>query len=85
MGNPEILQFLTHLAVDMRLAPASQNQARAAIIFLYKYILRKELRDLEYAKWSKPPKNLPVVLSIHEIRAIFQHLSGLHFLQAKLI
>jgi hypothetical protein len=34
MGDAEIREFLTHLAVDCHVAPATQNQALAALLFL---------------------------------------------------
>ena len=38
MGDAEIREFITHLAVDRRVAPATQNQAMAAVLFLFKHV-----------------------------------------------
>ena len=35
MGAPEVEQFLTHLAVHGRVSASTQNQALAALLFLY--------------------------------------------------
>ncbi len=41
MGEKEIEEFLTHLAVKRKVSPATQNQALNSIIYLYKYILKQ--------------------------------------------
>ena len=39
MGRVEVEQFLTHLAVEGRVAASTQNQALGALLFLYKEVL----------------------------------------------
>ena len=39
MGPVEITQFLTALAVDRQVSASTQNQALAALLFLYKEVL----------------------------------------------
>ena len=43
LGAPEIEAFLTHLAVAGRVAASTQNQAKSALLFLYKEVLGSEL------------------------------------------
>ena len=43
MGASEITAFLTYLAVERRVAASTQNQALAAILFLYRDVLRQDL------------------------------------------
>ncbi|MEM9413357.1 MAG: phage integrase N-terminal SAM-like domain-containing protein [Planctomycetota bacterium] len=70
LNNPEINDYLTYLAVDRKLAASSQNQALSAILFLYTQILEKSIEiDAERAK---VPGKLPVVLSVNEVRLLFQ-------------
>lgn len=38
-AEAKIEAFLTHLAVERRVAPATQNQAMNALVFLYKKVL----------------------------------------------
>jgi hypothetical protein len=38
MGNPEVSQFLTHLAVNRKVAASTQNQAFSALLFLYSQV-----------------------------------------------
>ena len=47
MGEQEITAFLTHLAVDKNVAASTQNQALAAILFLYKQVLNQELEWMD--------------------------------------
>ncbi|WP_255479168.1 MULTISPECIES: site-specific integrase [unclassified Synechococcus] len=41
MGSAEVKTFLTHLAVDLQVSPSTQNQALAALLFLYRELLEK--------------------------------------------
>ncbi len=75
MSNPEIEQFLNYLAVTRQVNAATQNQALCAIIFLYRYVIEREIVDLKYG-FSKKTKQLPTVLSPTEVAAIISNLSG---------
>jgi len=55
MGEQEISEFLTHLAVDERVAAATQNQALNAIVFLYREIVKRELGEIGDIQWAKRP------------------------------
>jgi len=80
MGEVEIETYLTHLAVDRQVAPSTQNQALAALQFLYQEVLRVELNEEILPVPAKRPKHLPVVLSRREVQALFSKLSGIHLL-----
>lgn len=49
MGNFEIERYLNHLAVNRQVSAATQNQALCAIIFLYRYIVGKDISELRYS------------------------------------
>jgi len=49
MGSKEVQAFLTHLAVDRKVASSTQNQALNAIVFLYKHVLQMKLGDFSSA------------------------------------
>ncbi len=66
MGEKEIYQFLTYLAVNRHAAASTQNQVLCAIVFLYKHVLKKELNDLRESYGSKKPRRLPVVFTAAE-------------------
>jgi len=68
--------FLTHLAIDEHVAASTQNQALAAILFLYEQVLEQPLNRIEGLVRARKPKRLPVVLSRDEAREILDALDG---------
>jgi integron integrase len=85
MGAAEVEQFLTHLAVNGRVSASTQNQAKCALLFLYKEVLAIELPWLDNVEQAKAPKRLPVVLNRDEIQAILSRLTGTQWLIASLL
>lgn len=75
MGEAEVNQFLTHLAVKMNVAASTQNQALSAILFLYQVVLDRDLDNLEGVVRAKKPARLPVVLTREEVRAVLGEIS----------
>ena len=73
LGGPDVERFLSHLATQRHVAASTQNQAFAAILFLYKHILDRELPPLNAVR-AKRPERLPVVLSRTEVRRVIAHL-----------
>lgn len=76
MSGPEVEQFLTHLAVERRVAASTQNQALAAILFLYRQILEIDLPWLANVVRARRPARLPVVLSKAEVTRLLCHMDG---------
>jgi integron integrase len=85
MGSPEIVAFLTYLAIERNVAAATQNLARSALLFLYREILAIELPWLEGVQHAKRPARLPVVLTRDEVRRVLDRLEGTHRLIAALL
>lgn len=85
MGAAEVRRFLTHLATNLNVAAATQNQALCALVFLYKHVLDMELGDLGSYAWSKKPLRLPVVLTIQEVTTLLGHMEGIPRLIATLM
>lgn len=85
MGAPEIRAFLSHLALERKVAASTQRQALSAIIFLYREILDQEVGWLGEIEQAKRPERLPVVFSRAEVRAMLAHLDGQHWLMASLL
>lgn len=85
MGAAEVEQFLTHLAVNGKVAASTQNQAKCALLFLYKEVLALELPGLDNVEQAKTPKRLPVVLNRDEIQAILSRLTGTQWLIVSLL
>lgn len=66
MGEEEISNFLSYLAIDRRVTSSTQNLALCAIVFMYKHIFERELTLLDDTVRAKAPKRVPVVLSNDE-------------------
>ena len=76
MREPEMSEFLTHLARTENVSAATQNQALSALLFLYKEVLKEEIGWLQNVERAKKPARLPVVLTRDEVHKIFAHLHG---------
>lgn len=85
MGASEVEAFLTHLAVARNVAASTQNQAKSALLFLYKEVLEIDLPWLNNVERAKAPKRLPVVLTRDEVQAVLSRLDGTHWLIASLL
>ena len=85
MGGAEVEAFLTHLAVNRHVSASTQNQAKAAILYLYKQVLQIELAWLDEVVQAKTPKRLPVVLTASEVRSLLLHMQGTTGLVAQLL
>ena len=85
MGAAEVQAFLTHLAVEGNVAAATQNQAFAALLFLYREVLQKSLGTIENVVRAKLPKRLPNVLTKDEVIRLLAFLRGEEWLVANLL
>jgi site-specific recombinase XerD len=85
MGAQEIRAFLSHPAVEGRVAAPTQTQALSALIFLYREVLERDVDSLGVVERAKKPAHLPVVFSRAEVRAVLAHLGGQHWLMASLL
>ena len=68
LGDVEVNQYLTYLAVERKVAASTQNQALAALVFLYREVLQLNLK-LDAVR-AQSPERLPVVLSVSEVRRV---------------
>jgi integron integrase len=76
---------MTYLAVERNVAISTQNQAFNAILFLFRYVLDKKIDDISDTVRAKRKIRLPVVLTKSEIKRLFDQMSGLYLLMAKVI
>ena len=72
LGAAEVRAFLTHLAVEAKVAASTQNQAQSALLFLYRRVLELDLPFLQDVERSKRLRRLPVVL-IRTIQELLGH------------
>ena len=85
MGAKEVEAFLTHLAVEGRVAAATQNQALSALLFLYRELLHINLPWLDEVVRAKRPARLPVVLTREEVQAVLGRTEGTYGLMLRLL
>lgn len=85
LGAPEVQAFLSHLAVERHVSPSTQNQAKAALLFLYRNLLEVDLPWLSEVVQAKRPPRLPVVLTPGEVRALFDQMEGTMGLLAQVL
>ena len=84
-GASDVEAFLTSLATKGQVAASTQNQARSAILFLYKEVLQAELPWLEGVVSAKRPARLPVVLTKDEVRRVLAETNGTSGLVLRLL
>lgn len=85
MGAAEVEAFLTYLAAERHVAASTQNQARSALMFLYREVLKKNLGALDDVVVAKRPKRLPVVFTREEVHAVLSRMKGPNALVARLL
>jgi integron integrase len=76
MGSVEVEAFLSHLAVDLNVAAATQNLALAAVLFLYREVLEQELAWVKDVTRAKKTRRLPTVLTRREVEALLAALEA---------
>lgn len=85
MGGEEVERFLTGLATAGNVAAGTQNQALAALLFLYREVLGRELPWMDSIVRAKRPQRIPVVLSREEVTRLLGMLEGQAWLMAALL
>jgi integron integrase len=85
MGAEEIRAFLTHLAIDCRVAASTQNVALNALLFLYRHVLQQDFPALGNLERAKRPRRVPTVFTPEEVTAVLAQLTGMHHLMASLL
>ncbi|MGB5146355.1 MAG: integron integrase [Porticoccaceae bacterium] len=85
MGATEIEAFLTHLAVAGKVSASTQNQAKSALLFLYRQVLGIDLPWLTDVASARQGKRLPVVLTVAEVQAVLGRTTGTAGLMLRLL
>jgi integron integrase len=80
MGEAEVNEFLSYLAITGNVSPSTQNQALSALLFLYRYVLDRRLGELGTVIRARKSARLPVVLTREEVKAVLSRLKGEHWL-----
>ncbi len=85
LDGKDIQDFLSYLAVERKVSASTQNQALNAIVFVYRHVIEKDIEDQINSVRARRKRRLPVVLTFKEATNIFDEMSGLYCLMAKLI
>ena len=85
LSQADIEAFLTSLAVDRCVAASTQNQALAAILFLYQRVLGLELDWLDHITRAHKSEHLPVVVSKEEVLRVLAFMTGTEWLVCSLL
>ena len=85
MGAEEVRAFLGYLAVELKVAASTHQQALSALLFLYREVLGVDLPWLADLDRPKKPKRTPVVLSRGEVERLLAVMEGTHALMARLL
>jgi integron integrase len=85
LAEPDIERFLSALAIERRVSASTQNQAFAALLFLYENVIERKLNWLENVVRAKRPERLPVVLTRAEVGAVLEAMDGVEKLCASLL
>lgn len=83
MGAEHVEQYLTHLA-KKGISSSTQNQALAAILFMYREVVGKEIAGVQ-AMRAKKNVYIPTVLSVEEVRSIMSRLQGVYHIIGQLL
>ena len=70
MGAAEVEFFLSDLAVRRNVSASTQNQALAALLFLYREVLKLDLPWLGAVVRAKKPVRLPVVPTLAKLEGV---------------
>lgn len=85
MGETEIREFISHLAVDGDVSASTQTVALSALLFLYRDVLKQQLPYVSNIERARKPKRLPVVFTRDEVNRLLANLTGVHWLVAGLL
>ncbi|MEP6741071.1 MAG: integron integrase [bacterium] len=85
MNEKHIRDYLSHLAVERNVSASTQNVALAALLFLYRDVLKQTLDRIEDIERARSSRRMPVVLSKAEVHALLNNLNGVPYLAAALM
>ncbi len=85
IGEKDLQEFLSFLAIDRKVAAATQKQAFNALLFLYRHVFSFPSVSLDSTVRARLGKRLPVVLTQQEVRGVISCMRGVDRLMAILI
>jgi len=85
MAEGQIRDYLSHLAVDRNVSASTQNVALAALLFLYRDVLKQKLERIEEVERARTNRRMPVVFTRTEVKGILNNLTSVPYLAAALM
>lgn len=85
LGESHVRAFITHLATHGRISSSTQNQARAALKFLYREVIGDSASWFDNIPRAQTMGRVPVVLSRSEVRTVLGRIDGVPGLVASLL
>lgn len=85
MAESHIRDYLSHLAVERNVSASTQNVALAALLFLYRDVLKQKLERIQEVERARLSRHLPVVLTRPEVNTVLNNLNGVSYLAAGLM
>ena len=85
LTEKDIRSFLNHLVSERNVSASTQNQALCSIVFLYRHVLKLNLKWIDDINWSKRPKKLPVVFTKDEVKNVLVMIDGQSWLMSSLL
>ena len=76
LGDQEIEDFLTYLAVERNVSAATQSIALNAVVFVKTKVLDQPVGDFSAFSRASRQRKLPVVLTRGEVSRVLAELSG---------
>ncbi len=76
LQEESIVRYLEHLVINRNVAGSTQSQALNALVFFYKNVLEKEIKDFGGFRHSKKPRRLPVVLTREQVSQLLTHIEN---------
>jgi integron integrase len=80
----DVEAHLTDLAVDGNVSPSTQNQAFHSLLKFFELVLKREMGKIEAIRANKDSM-APTVMSPGEVGQVFEGLSGVYLVIAKLL
>ena len=85
LSPADVKEFMKYLAIRQKVSASTQNQAFNALLFFFKYVLKKDFGDHKDTVRAKRKPYIPIVLSREEIDAVLRNLSYPYDLVVKLL
>ena len=76
LGTDDCKNFLSYLTLQKKVSASTQDQAFNVILFLFRYVLCKDMGNMAETVCAKQGRKLPVVFLVEEVKQLFSCLTG---------